>query len=76
MGVYALNNLEKVSTTTRATENPLSPVVNVIYFNVKVDPRLGYVTPATGYLNAVKMVRLTPTALTLPLTKATTTPTC
>lgn len=54
MGVYALNNLEKVSTTTRATENPLSPVVNVIYFNVKVDPRLGYVTPATGYLNAVK----------------------
>lgn len=39
MGVNALNNLEKINTTTRATENPLSPVVNVTYFNVKVDPR-------------------------------------
>lgn len=54
MGVNALNNLEKINTTTRATENLLSPVVNVAYFNVKVDPRLGYVTPANSYLSAVR----------------------
>lgn len=49
MGVDALNNLTKVGTSSRAarfssraTENPLAPVTEVRYFNVKVDPRLGY----------------------------------
>ncbi len=54
VGVDALDNLESVNGTTRA-ENPLAPMAKISYFNVKVDPRLGYTikpnTYTTGVLN-------------------------
>ncbi len=63
VGVEALNNMEQVAASaasTRATvENPLAPVVNVNYFNVKVDPRLGYdISPSTYVYNVVSNGKL------------------
>lgn len=58
VGVESLNNIdkvdniEKVGASTRA-ENPLAPVVNVNYFNVKVDPRLGYNVSPSTYVGVV-----------------------
>lgn len=60
VGVEALNNLSKVEAATqsaalaeRATENPLAPMVTVSYFNVKIDPRLGYVQRRDTYASVV-----------------------
>ena len=38
MGVNALNNLEKINTTTRATENPLSPAFKKWWQNTIKEP--------------------------------------
>ena len=53
VGVEALNNLESASATTRAMVNPLAPTVKVTYFNVKVDPRLGYTLKPNTYTPGV-----------------------
>ena len=41
-------DLQQAEMMTRAV-NPLAPVANVAFFNVKVDPRLGYNTSSTTY---------------------------
>ena len=51
MGVEALGNYQKVA-ATRA-ENPLSPTATVNYFNVKVDPRLGFNLAPNKYAGIV-----------------------
>ena len=51
MGVEALGNYQKVA-ATRA-ENPLSPTTTVNYFNVKVDPRLGFNLAPNKYAGIV-----------------------
>lgn len=65
MGVDALNNLTEVGTSSRAasfssraTENPLAPVIEVRYFNVKVDPRLGYDVKPNIYSSVGKGVKV------------------
>lgn len=49
MGVDVLNNYQKVNAVTRAA-NPLSPTADVKYFNVKVDPRLGFNVAPNKYV--------------------------
>lgn len=49
MGVDVLNNYQKVNAVTRAA-NPLSPTADVNYFNVKVDPRLGFNVAPNKYV--------------------------
>lgn len=53
VGVENRGDLQKATVKTRAV-NPLAPVVNVGYFNVKVDPRLGYNTSASSFYSVVK----------------------
>lgn len=55
VGVDALDDLESVDGTTRATraENPLAPMAKISYFNVKVDPRLGYTIKPNTYVIGV-----------------------
>lgn len=52
MGVDVLNNYQKVNAVTRAA-NPLSPTANVNYFNVKVDPRLGFNLAPNKYVGVM-----------------------
>lgn len=52
MGVDVLNNYQKVNAVTRAA-NPLSPTANVNYFNVKVDPRLGFNVAPNKYVRVM-----------------------
>lgn len=52
MGVDALNDYQKVGSTTRA-DNPLAPTATVKYFNVKVDPRLGFNVAPNKYTGVV-----------------------
>lgn len=52
MGVDALNDYQKVGSTTRA-DNPLAPTATVNYFNVKVDPRLGFNVAPNKYTGVV-----------------------
>lgn len=52
MGVDVLNNYQKVNAVTRAA-NPLSPTANVNYFNVKVDPRLGFNVAPNKYVGVM-----------------------
>lgn len=52
MGVDVLNNYQKVNAVTRAV-NPLSPTANVNYFNVKVDPRLGFNVAPNKYVGVM-----------------------
>lgn len=52
MGVDVLNNYQKVNAVTRAA-NPLSPTADVTYFNVKVDPRLGFNVAPNNYVRVV-----------------------
>lgn len=52
MGVDVLNNYQKVNAVTRAA-NPLSPTANVNYFNVKVDPRLGFNVAPNKYVEVM-----------------------
>ena len=54
MGVETLDNISKVDgMQMRASVNPLAPVVTVNYFNVKIDPRLGYNYPANNYVGVI-----------------------
>lgn len=53
VGVDNRGDLKKVGPKVRAA-SPLTPVENVPYFAVKVDPRLGYNTSVTTYYPAVK----------------------
>lgn len=52
MGVDVLNNYQKVNAVTRAA-NPLSPTADVTYFNVKVDPRLGFSVAPNKYVRVM-----------------------
>lgn len=52
MGVDVLNNYQKVNAVTRAV-NPLSPTADVTYFNVKVDPRLGFNVAPNKYVRVM-----------------------
>lgn len=52
MGVDVLNNYQKVNAVTRDA-NPLSPTADVNYFNVKVDPRLGFNVAPNKYVRVM-----------------------
>lgn len=53
VGADNRGDLQEVAAKTRAT-NPLAPVANVSYFNLKVDPRLGYNTLPSTFYSVVK----------------------
>ena len=52
MGIDAINDLQMINASTRAVES-LSPIVKISYFNVKVDPRLGYTIAPNKYATLV-----------------------
>lgn len=57
IGVDILNNYQKVNGLTRAF-NSLSPIAEVQYFDVKVDPRLGFNVAPNKYVNVMKNAKV------------------
>ena len=57
IGVDILNNYQKVNGLTRAF-NSLSPIADAPYFDVKVDPRLGFNVAPNKYVNVMKNAKV------------------